>query len=414
MGRVFGSVVKWAVALALFGGLLGLAYAANAWARRQRAAEEGEAVSLPRRAENGVVKLGAELAASHGIQDEPARAVLWYPPLVVYGRVVPNPQATAEVRSPFAGTLRADPNAPWPTPGRRVEAGQVVGRVDIRVGPQERLDFQAKLNDARLKQQGAEDVLKVQQGRVGRLQKATAAESVSRRELDEALVALTEARTQAATAAAAVTLWQQALRAVERGGDRPAATWGEPLTVPAAGEVTELAARPDMAVEAGGLVARVVDFRRVLVRLDLPPEALTPGPPEQVELDGTPPVPATLAGAAPQVDAASQLAGYWYEAHTDGGAACRPGRFVKAVLRVGSKPQEAVTVARGAVLCHQGRHLVYVRLNPGRFERREVQVLGQDGDRWVLAAGVTAGEAVVTRQAQVLLSEEFRGEVDND
>jgi hypothetical protein len=57
---------------------------------------------------------------------------------------------------------------------------------------------------------------------------------------------------------------------------------------------------------------------------------------------------------------------------------------------------------------------VYVRIGPGRYERREVQILGREGDRWLLASGVTAGEPVVYQRAQVLLSEEFRGEADND
>ena len=41
-----------------------------------------------------------------------------------------------------------------------------------------------------------------------------------------------------------------------------------------------------------------------------------------------------------------------------------------------------------------------------------MQVLGQERERWVLASGVAAGEPVVYRGAQVLLSEEFRGDAD--
>ena len=67
-----------------------------------------------------------------------------------------------------------------------------------------------------------------------------------------------------------------------------------------------------------------------------------------------------------------------------------------------------------SLLYHDGRALVYVRLSPGRYERREVRVLGRDGGRWVLSEGVVAGEPVVSARAQVLLSEEFRGEADND
>jgi multidrug efflux pump subunit AcrA (membrane-fusion protein) len=93
----------------------------------------------------------------------------------------------------------------------------------------------------------------------------------------------------------------------------------------------------------------------------------------------------------------------------------RPGLFVKALVKVpDAKPRTAVAVPEGALLYHQGRALVYVRVGPGRFERREVQVLGRDGTRWALAGGVEAGERVVSHRAQVLLSEEFRTEADND
>jgi hypothetical protein len=65
--------------------------------------------------------------------------------------------------------------------------------------------------------------------------------------------------------------------------------------------------------------------------------------------------------------------------------------------------------------------LVYVRVKPGAYERREVRPLGREGDSWVLAArrpsdptGLEPGEVVVHRGAQVLLSEEFRSDVDVD
>jgi hypothetical protein len=446
------SFLKWPVALLGLAGLFALAYMVNDAMRRERLAEaDGDKVDVPKRAANGVIKLGAELAESHSIKDEPARSTVWLPRVAVYGRVVPNPQATVEVRSPFAGTLREDPDASWPALGRRVKAGQVLGRVDIRVGPQERLDLQNRLTEATVKHRGAEDVLKLQQDRVNRLRKASGSDMiVSQRELDEALVALAEARTQMATAGAAVELWQKAVEAINRRGDRPEAAWSEPLVAPADGEVTELTGRPGMAAEAGGLIARLVDFRRPLVRLDFPTETLASGPPTTVEVYAVPAAPPdlgdglnqlgstaraapsivpTLIGPAPQVEVSSQLTGYWYEGITTpaartgtrpqgngaDGAVWRPGLFVQAYLPTSAaKPQEAVSVLRTAVLFHQGRPLVYVRIAPGRFERREARILGREAERWVLAAGIAAGEPVVYNQAQVLLSEEFRGDVDND
>src|SRR5947209_5129864 len=109
--RPLPSMLKWLAVLVVLGLLLASAYTVNTLMRSQHAAEAKEdTVRRPKRAENGVVKLGAELAESHEIKDEPAQATSWSRQVPAYGRVVSNPQATAEVRSPFAGTLQADPN----------------------------------------------------------------------------------------------------------------------------------------------------------------------------------------------------------------------------------------------------------------------------------------------------------------
>jgi hypothetical protein len=431
------TVLKWPLGLAALGGLLAGVYLVHEASLARRAAEADE--PPPKRAAAGVIKLGAEFAASHGLADEPARATQWARRVPAYGRVVPNPRAASEVRSAFPGTLRAAPDRPWPGLGTRVQAGELVGRVDVRVGPTERLDLLTKLNEAKARQKGAEELVRIQQDRLNRL--VAAGGGVSQSEVDTAQAQLTDAKTQLATAQASVREWEKALDAISRQGDQTDAAWTQPLTAPAAGEVVELTGRPGMAVEPGGVVARVVDFRFALVRLEIPPEALAEGPPPTVELLANPPAPPALAGASnrpepesparplparlvgatPQVEVNSQYAAYWYEADTTtespagGHGVWRPGLFVKALLKVpGAEARAVVSVPATSLLYHQGRALVYVRVGPGRYERREVQVLGRDGDRWVLAGGVSPGEPVVSKRAQVLLSEEFRGEADTD
>jgi RND family efflux transporter MFP subunit len=435
--RLLFSLFRWTVAVAFLGGAVVLGFALHGIMHDRRgphAAEESAQES--KLAGNNVVKLGAELAESHGLREEAAKEVDWHERVLAYGRVVTNPRAVAEVRAPFAGTLRGAPHSNWPALGSRVEAGQVLGWLDIRVGPQERLDLEMKLREAGAKLQGAEDVFKIQQERVTRFQSLEGPGAISRADLDQALVQLSDARTQLVTAKAAVQQWEDALAEISQQGDRKGTTWSQPLKAPATGEITDLAGRPGMVLEAGGLVARVVDFRRALVRLDIPPDALAGGPPSAVEFftsvesppamkgTGNPPGPGAinrplrgeLVGAAPQLDASSQLAGYWYEVDTGpSGGGWRPGLFVQAFMNVQeAKPRHAVAVPETALLYHQGRALVYVRIAPGKFERREVQVLGREASCWVLASGIAPGESVVSRRAQVLLSEEFRSAADND
>ncbi|HJZ93226.1 MAG TPA: HlyD family efflux transporter periplasmic adaptor subunit, partial [Gemmataceae bacterium] len=384
--KVAVTLLNWALVLTAVAALLGGAYWVHHQARQRRAAEGGDAVQAPRRAANSVVKLGKELAESHGIQDEPAQAVEWAPRMTAYGRVVPNPRATAEIRAVLPGTLRADSEAAWPAIGTRVQTGKRFGWLDVRVGPQERLDLLSKLNEARAREQGAREVVRIQRERVERL--SVAGSGVSRAELDAAQTQLAEAETGLGTAKAAVQGWQEALDAIDRQGERSESPWRLRLAAPIDGEVTEVLARPGMAVEAGATVARVVEFRFALVRLELPADLLTAGPPPRVDLtavaprppalDGAsnrpepesppPTIPATLVGHAPGIDPVSQLAAYWYEVDTTRSAgnppvSWRPGLFVKADVAVPkAATRRAVTVAGTALLYHQGRVLAFVRV----------------------------------------------------
>src|SRR5262245_51720688 len=97
------SLLLWPSALAALAGLLCLVYLGSRWSRQRRAAEAAEVAGTQSRAANKVVKLGAEMADSLGVKDEPALAAQWQPRAAAYGRVVPNPRATAEVRVAFGG-----------------------------------------------------------------------------------------------------------------------------------------------------------------------------------------------------------------------------------------------------------------------------------------------------------------------
>ena len=454
-------LVKWIMALGLIVGLLSVAYWVNGQMRSERAREgEEEKVQSPRRTKGGVVELGTEEAERYGLDEAPARTISWTERVPVYGQVVVNPTAAVEVRSPFAGTLRAASHTPWPAPGRWVRSGQTLGWIDIRIGAQERLTLQDNLNNARLKKRGAETVVALQRERVNRIESVSRSQIVPGQQLDDAKVLLADAETQLAMATAAVDLWRKALEDIDRPGHRETTTFSRPLVSPGEGEVTELSARPGMSIEAGGLVAQLVDFRRMLVRLEVPPELMAAGPPGPLRLQAiaaspaslggivpataptepTPTIEAIPVGPAPRVDAASQFIGYWYEPEPDRpeGAAGKAGSFsgegegpgtlwspglqVKAsMMPPTARSRLAVTVPLGAVLFHQGRALVYVRVKPGAYERREVRLMGRAGDSWVLAArqtadpsGLESGEVVVHRGAQVLLSEEFRSDVDAD
>jgi hypothetical protein len=443
-------LVKWLAAVGVVGSLSAGAYFFNKTMKEKNPSDStSESVQAPDRIEKRsggqrVIKLNARAADSYGLETQLAREAVWKEQIVVHGRVVSNPRATYEVRAPFAGTLQAVDGTPWPTPGQTVRSGQVLARLAVRVGPQERLDFHDKLTQARLKRDGAQEVCKKRQELVARLKAKPG--GVSWRELDDAEVTLIEAETQLASAKASLELLQQCVDEIDALPAKGANQWSKALAAPAENgtdnlEVTELGGQPDTAVEAGGLVARLVDFTRPLVRLDVPAELLAAGaPPREIQLTtvpvvnplerGTPtqpvPVKAVLVGPVGQIDASSQFVGYLYQIESGSTKiAWRPGLFVQARLPAASgEGKSAIEVPASAILYHQGRTLVYVQCEEDAYERREVQILGQEGDRCFLAPldvflednklnfGVKPGEKVVSSQAQVLLSTEFGK--DND
>jgi biotin carboxyl carrier protein len=460
MSLSWSQPLKWIGTAAGLAALLGLAYVVHKTVLAQGAGDKSENKSSRKDVAGEITVKAGYAEGGLFLEVAPARAAeTWYDPVTVYGLVVPNPRATVEIRSPFAGTLR-EGGKPWPRPGQVIKAGEELGFVDIRVGPQDRLDLHNKLNEASLKHKGALETLRVKQTLLRRLEAAP--QSVPLRELETARMQLSEAKTQEALAKSAVDLWQEALTEIDRPGRRQSTAWSQPLRALVAGEVTELAGQPGTSVEAGAVVMRLVDFRRPLIRLDLPPEALRHGTPKTVELHaltGRPPalrgarnqpqadreagtIQANWIGIAPAVSAVSQLAGYLYEVEpppvkngsdnpssadqglVTEGIAWRPGLAVKAELHVPPAPdlkgQEAVSVPTSALLYHQGRALVYIQKYKDEkvvtFAHCEVQVLGRKDGRLILAANqdLTDQTPVVVRNAQRLLSEEFKQAGDDD
>ena len=434
-------LVKWALALL---GIVVLVLGA-VWARALFSNEHPEAAdeAMSKKLEGGRIKLSL-MQAEANIRTAPVEKIDWLPRVPVYGRVVNNPSAVSEVRAAFAGRLRAADKAPWPALAARVKSGTRLGDLEVRP-PQDRLDLASKASEAKLKWEGARRIWTLQQDRVKRLELAQP--SIARSDLDAALVALAEAETQLAVSEAAAKLWQDALTTLTQNGDPKQITWTLPIVAPADGEITELVGRPNMTVEAGTLIAKIVDYRKGLVRLDVPFE-LTP--PREVELSLLPPTPpafagptnrpepakpgprftATLIGAAPDVNATLQAAGYLYQAQstdkeTTPAGTFRPGVFIKALVAGAGKSEAALVVPRSALVYHQGRALVYVQARDNdddaakdhdqtrHYQRIEVRVLGSVGDKEAVRGALSAGDLVVSEGAVYLLSAEFRTDSDD-
>ncbi len=149
------------------------------------------------------------------------------------------------------------------------------------------------------------------------------------------------------------------------------------------------------------------DFRRVIVRLDLPMGTPTPSPMPRSLMGASPGVEGSVAlrvlGLAP---GGSPLTGGLALLAVASGKGLRPGLPVDAVV-MGAK-QARVVVPRAAVVWSGGQAQVFVETGAGLFQPREVEVAFASGDVVVLASGLTNGDQVVLQGALAMQGEYAR------
>jgi hypothetical protein len=147
-----------------------------------------------------------------------------------------------------------------------------------------------------------------------------------------------------------------------------------------------------------------------LLQITFPPGFPLSSPPTTgtVRTGDGPGVAARFVSPAPRTDPRIQGASFLYAAPA--APALLPGASVVALLPVGPL-SSGVVVPEAAVVWWQGRAWVYVEAGPGRYVRREVATEVPVTGGWFVTGGLSAGERIVVRGAQMLLSEEGRAAV---
>jgi multidrug efflux pump subunit AcrA (membrane-fusion protein) len=214
---------------------------------------------------------------------------------------------------------------------------------------------------------------------------------------------------------------QAARRKLERFGLRPAdvdrlarldrAPRTVTFTSPMTGHVTEKLVVAGAAVKAGERVLRIVDHSTLWLDAQVhPPDfaAVHIGSALTAVVDGVPgaPVTGTVAFIHPHLDPTTRTA--TVRAYIPNPTfALRPGMY--ATVTIASVPiADALVVPREAVIDTGTRRLVFVALEGGKFEPREVTTGAASDDGLVqIVAGLGTGERVVT-SGQFLLDAESR------
>ena len=158
----------------------------------------------------------------------------------------------------------------------------------------------------------------------------------------------------------------------------------------------------------GAALNRLLAMQELLVQITLPAGHAAAPQTVSLEMPGEVFAPAHLISQFPRVDPRLQGTSFLYELPAHRGLA--PGMNLVAHLSIG-RIQQGVIVPQAAVVWSEGKAWVYEQTGPNRFTRRAVITDTPASKGFFVARGLSSGDKIVVRGAQLLLSEEFRPKV---
>jgi len=333
------------------------------------------------------------------------------PQIVAYGKLEEDPSESFVLRAPIAGNLHASAARAWPGLGETVRAGTVLGSIEPRFTPSERIALNTQLAAARFELSASNASLEGARSAFQRARVLNADDkNVSDRVLQEAETRLRseEARQKAASDTLRV------LTSTQPGSQ----TAGRPLIVERTGDVVELTAHPGEAVEPGVTILRVARLDRLLARIDAPvgervTANISTGFVKPAGFEDEQPLRASRIAFGASADPKSPGASFLFRLNgTRFGL--RPGLPVTAYLAAAGKTRQGVVIPSSAVVRVSARPFVYLQTKPGRYERRAILLDQPAGSGYLAASGFAAGDRVVSVGAQTLLSEELKAQLKGD
>lgn len=398
------------VAIVVVAGLLIRSFLANRAELAAEAQSDQPIASASRvtRGANGetIIKFPPEMQRQLEIRTEALAGTTKLPETVAYGHLEEDPSRSFVVRAPASGNAREAVEHHWPDVGQEIADRTVVGAIEPRLAPADRITLGDRLSSAQADAESGKAALIAAQAALSRARTLNADEkNISDKTVQEAEARVAADQARFAAANRSVKLLESSL-----------ASMGNavmPLEVERGGQVVEVIVHPGESVEAGQSVLRVARFDRLLAHVDVPAgDSVAVNVPSAsiVPLGSEArPIRSERVSLAASIDPKTQGQSFLFRV-PDPSFTLRPGLSVTAYLQLPGAPRQGVVVPRSAVVRQSGRTWVYVQAEADQFVRREVNLEDPTGDGW-FTRSLAAGTRVVTTGAQALLSEEFKSQI---
>jgi hypothetical protein len=415
--RVIKTWIGTALPIVLLALLIGCGKGADA-VKATAARAPGEVSGSNKTSQGVTLRKDAQTRAGLRIETLAAHSV--QPELIAYGRLEEDPSMAFTMRAPFAGTLRAADDRPWPAVGQTLAAGSIVGRIEPRLMLTDRLALNTQLTGARADLKSSTAAVAAAQTASDRARALNADnKNVSDRAVQEAGARLAAEQAREAGARALIETLEGSLAP----GSGGSATGVRPILAERSGDVAEVLAQPGESIEQGAPVARLTRFDRLLARIDLPVGERLPSGAGTARIvpagfENQPPLSAERVAVAPASDAHTQGVSLLYRLLRTL-PALRPGAAVTAHFSLpgtGGRAGKGVLIPRAAIVQYEGHTWAYVQTGDDRFSRRPAPLDTPVEGGFIAIGGFSPGDRIVVSGAQTLLSEEFksRNEVDTN
>lgn len=378
--------------------------------------QDDEAKSAPKQVEKpsdeASVQLDAAAQQRAGIRTEVLTARSIVPETIAYGHLEEDPATTFVLRAPIAGILRAADGHAWPRIGEHVEAASLVGAIEPRFTPSERIGLNTQLTAARSELTSATASVNAARAAYERARLLNAdSKNVADRIVQDSEAHLRSEEARAKSAGETVQVLEASLATT---GVAPVRS----LNAERAGDVVEVLAQPGEAIEPGSPILRLARLDLLLARVDVPiGDRILPAATQArivpAGYEEQSPLRAERVAVSGAVDPHAQGIPLLFRV-SGTRFGLRPGLAVTAYLPSAGAVRSGFIIPQAAVARMGGKAYVYVETAPTKFERRVISLDQPTGEGYVAASDFKGGERIVTVGAQSLLSEEFKSQMTTD
>jgi HlyD family secretion protein len=274
-----------------------------------------------------------------------------------------------------------------------------------------------ELQKAQLDAKAAQDAVNAQQSVFDNRQRLFSEGAIAQKDVNDAQVALSQARTQSETARKHLDDLQsfandQALKAAAaqrdaargRNESAQAQLAYTRITSPIDGVVTDVPFYPGETAPSGMPVVTVMDLSRVIARTHVSQadalEISVGGDASIVGLDGVP-APAKISQVSPALDAANTTVEVWVEAGNKDGK-LRPGASMKVEIVAKTVPNALVIPQQAVMTSPQGATFAILIDKENKPHLRKIAVGIRDAGKAQITDGLASGDRVATTGAYEL------------